>query len=213
MDNPKLLDHIVMSLNQKECFDAKNGNLLSHVELSEELVEEGLPDETLVMEEIFYQLCEELDEVSHKLDKGDASLGKLFQTIYLMYLVQKKYRFVFLNLTDIVRKSENIKDRYYELVSLRKTQLLHLFQMLERDGILRGEILPGQYANLANQIILMSEYWLAQSCLIFDKSENGEAFYYSKLVFSALVPYLSEPGLGDYESVVTCKNKSELTYC
>jgi len=151
--------------------------------------------------EIFYRLCEESDCISEGLDTNDTSLGRLLKSTKESYEVQTKYRFVFLNLHEIIARIEPIKDRYYELISLRKTQLIHLFQLLENDGLLRGEVITGQYDNLANQMIILSDFWLTHNYMVFGK-DNFKPEYYSKLVLSILVPYLTEKGLMDYSSAL-----------
>lgn len=146
---------------------------------------------------IFNQACEESDCISEALDESGTSLHRLFQSTRESYQVQTKYRFIFLHLHEIMEQIELVKDRYYELISLRKSQLIHLFRLLENEQLLRGEIIPGQYDNLANQMIILSDFWLTHSYMVFGK-DNFNPEYYSKLVLSILVPYLTEKGLVDY---------------
>ena len=150
--------------------------------------------------EIFFQLCRESDCISEGLDMDDASLTRLFKSTQESYRIQTKYRFIFLNLHEIIENIEPIKDRYYELISLRKSQLIHLFQLLEKEQLIRGEMISGQYDNLANQMIILSDFWLVHNKMVFGK-DNFEPEYYSKLVLSTLVPYLTETGLEDYKTM------------
>lgn len=150
--------------------------------------------------EIFYRLCDESDCISEGLDEGGTSLDKLMRSTLESYKVQTKYRFIFLNLHEIISQIEPIKDRYYELVSLRKSQLIHLFQLLEKERLIRGEVISGQYDNMANQMIILSDFWLTHNHMVFGK-DNFKPDYYAKLVLSILVPYLTERGLKDFASV------------
>lgn len=156
-----------------------------------------IPD---LISEIFFQLCDESDCISEGLDTHDTSLGRLLRSTKESYKIQTKYRFIFLNLHEIIEQIEPIKDRYYELISLRKSQLLHLFQLLEKDRLIRGEVISGQYDNLANQMIILSDFWLTHNNMVFGK-DNFKPEYYSKLVLSILVPYLTEKGLEDYKAI------------
>lgn len=156
----------------------------------------------MLIAEIFYQLCKESDCISEGLDTDDTSLGRLLKSTIESYKIQTKYRFIFLNLHEIIEQIEPIKDRYYELISLRKSQLIHLFQFLENDKLLRGEVISGQYDNLANQLIILSDFWLTHNHMLFGK-DDFKPEYYSKLVLSILVPYLTEKGLKDYKATDT----------
>ncbi|HSI75818.1 MAG TPA: TetR/AcrR family transcriptional regulator [Lunatimonas sp.] len=150
--------------------------------------------------EIFAQLCEESDCISQGLDAKGTTLKNLLNTTIESYRVQTKFRFIFLNLHEIIEQIEPIKDRYYELISLRKSQLIHLFQLLENDQLMRGEVVSGQYDNLANQMIILSDFWLTHNNMVFGQ-DNFKPEYYSKLVLSILVPYLTESGLEDYRTI------------
>ncbi|WP_114751271.1 TetR/AcrR family transcriptional regulator [Pleomorphovibrio marinus] len=149
---------------------------------------------------LFQVCCKESDEVSAKIDKEESTLGSLLQVTRLSFRIQVKYRFIFLDFYQIIESLEEIRDRYYELLSLRKTQLIHLFQLLEQEGLFRGEIIQGQYSNLANQMTMLSDYWVTNNFLFFGK-EDFKPEYYSHLVFSILLPYLTEKGLKQYKDV------------
>lgn len=155
-----------------------------------------------LISEIFHQLCKESDCISERLDMDDTSLLRLLKSTQESYRIQAKYRFIFLNLHEIIANIEPIKDRYYELISLRKSQLIHFFQLLENDQLIRGEVISGQYDNLANQMIILSDFWLTHNNMVFGiGKENFKPDYYSRLVFSILVPYLTERGLRDYMAI------------
>lgn len=153
-----------------------------------------------LVSEIFYQLCKESDSISEGLDMDDASLARLLKSTQESYKIQTKYRFIFLNLHEIIENIEPIKDRYYELISLRKSQLIHLFQLLENEQLLRGEMISVQYDNLANQWIILSDFWLVHNKMVFGK-DKFEPEYYRKLVMATLVPYLTDTGLEDYKTM------------
>jgi hypothetical protein len=150
---------------------------------------------------LFQECCRESDQASSKIDNEDSTLGNLLKITHLSYEIQVKYKFIFLDFYQIIHNVEEIKDRYFELLSLRKVQLIHLFQLLEKEGVLRGEIIPGQYSNLANQMTMLSDYWVTHNYLFFGKEEFKPG-YYSKLIFSILLPYLTDKGVHQYKSAI-----------
>ena len=149
----------------------------------------------------FYQLCSESDKVSENIDTSSTSLQELFVAMQNSFEVQVKYRFIFQNLASIMDRHEKIEDRYFELISLRKTQLIHIFSLLKQEGIFNHEPIPGSFENLANQMIMLSDYWPSHNHIIFgDGSYHYQ--YYSKLVFSMVLPYLTENGMVLYKKIL-----------
>ncbi len=154
-----------------------------------------------LVEFLFNECCKESDKISSTIDKEDSTLVRLFKITRLSYDIQVKYQFIFLDLYQIIDSVEKVKDRYFELLSLRKAQLIHLFQLLEREGVIRGEIIPGQYSNLANQMTMLSDHWMSNNFLFFGKKEFKPG-YYSTLVFSILLPYLTDSGIKQYQEAI-----------
>ncbi len=150
---------------------------------------------------LFQECCGESDMASSKIDKENPSLVNLLQITQASFEIQVKYKFIFLDFYQIINSVEEIKDRYFELLSLRKVQLIHLFQLLEQQEVLRGEIIAGQYSNLANQMTMLSDYWITNNFLFFGEKEF-KPDYYSKLVFSILLPYLTDLGIQQYKSAI-----------
>ncbi|MEX0884789.1 MAG: TetR/AcrR family transcriptional regulator [Cyclobacteriaceae bacterium] len=156
----------------------------------------------------FYQLCSESDEVSKHLDKESTSLEKLYVTTLNSYEVQLKYRFIFLNLASILDRHEKIKDRYFELISLRKAQMIHNFVLLHQEGIFKPEPIPGCFENLSNQMIMLSDFWPAHNHIIFGDGAYHYQ-YYSKLIFSMVLPYLTNEGLTLYKKIFGYGKKTD----
>ncbi|SHM52730.1 transcriptional regulator, TetR family [Cyclobacterium lianum] len=150
---------------------------------------------------IFYSLCAESDAATAEIDKSSTSLELLYSSTLASYKIQFKYRFFFMDLGAIINQHEAVKDRYFELISLRKTQLIHLFNLLFQEGVFENEKFPGSFENLANQMTMLSDYWPTHNQIIFGK-EIFHYQYYSKLVFSMVLPFLTEAGLNEYKRIL-----------
>lgn len=150
---------------------------------------------------IFYSLCNEADAASAEIDQSSPSLEILFSSIISSYHIQVKYHFLFTDLGRIIQRHERVKDRYFELISLRKAQLIQLFQRLNEEKIFKKENFTGSYENLANQMTMISDYWPSHNQIIFG-DETFHYQYYSKLVFSMVLPFLTDSGLELYKKIL-----------
>lgn len=157
------------------------------------------PDFKSLIVAIFDQFRQETDMHSTTLDQPGPKIKTLYEYCLSIYNLQKKYRFIFLDFKALLSGIEEIKDRYFELLQLRKAQLSHLFQGLVQAGLFKKEPIPGQFENLINQVILISEFWSTQSTIIFEKINVA---YYAKLTFSIVVPYLTERGIEEYQQTL-----------
>jgi hypothetical protein len=150
---------------------------------------------------IFFRLSEESDQISKGIDQSTFSLENLLKSYTQSFDLQIKYRFFFFDLRTIINTNEAIKDRYFELITLRKIQLIHLFNLLIEAGIFVKERFPGNFENLATQMTMLSDFWLTHSPSVFGKGDFNLS-YYSKLIFSMVMPYLTEKGLEDYKKIL-----------
>ncbi len=196
-----IIDKSLTILNQYGYHDTNLDLLTEKLQIRPSDFNRDFTDFDDLVVKAFYQLCSESDKVSENIDMSSTSLQKLFVATQNSFEVQVKYRFIFLNLASIMDRHEIIKDRYFELISLRKAQLIHIFSLLKQEGMFSGERIPGSFENLANQMIMLSDYWLTHNHIIFgDGSYHYQ--YYSKLVFSLVLPYLSEEGMTLYKNIL-----------
>ncbi len=168
--------------------DIQKPNFLEHFDSLDEVV-------TI----LFKHLCEESDEAAQQVDQSGPILGVIHASMLRSYQIQVKYRFIFLDFFNILNRIESIKDRYYELVSLRKTQLIHLFQSLSDAGIFRKEMVSGQFEKLAYHLTMLSDYWLTHNHIMF--GEPSQPDYYTRLISASIVPYLTEEGLEEFNKL------------
>src|SRR5690606_5032305 len=108
------------------------------------------------------------------------------------------YSFIFQDFFYLTMETPEIKDRYFEMLRLRKAQLSHLFQNFVRTGIFKKELVIGQFENLVNQIVVITGFWPTHSQVLFGEFNIK---YYSRLTFSLLVPYFTDAGLESYKKL------------
>lgn len=154
-------------------------------------------DEVVII--LFKQLCEASDEAAQSIDQSGPILGIIYKSMLESYKIQVKYRFIFMDFHNILSHIEPIKDRYYELIALRKTQFTHLFKSLSDAGIFRKEMITGQFEKLAYQVTMLSDYWLTHNHIMFGETSKPE--YYTQLISAIIVPYLTEKGLEEFKKI------------
>ncbi|WP_040415433.1 TetR/AcrR family transcriptional regulator [Cyclobacterium qasimii] len=120
-----------------------------------------------------------------------------------------KYRFFLLNLLDLIKNQELIRDRYLDMIAVRKSQLIHLFTQMATEGLFVKERFPGNFENLSTQIFMLADYWLSHNQSVFGP-EDVRLPFYSKLISSMIVPYLTEKGMADYKNTLSSERELKL---
>jgi len=204
MDPNIIIDKTLPVINEKGYQNLDLKLLLDIIKIKPEDFFSAFTDFDDLIAKIFYRLSEESDCLSKGIDQSTFSLENLYQSSTQSFDLQIKYRFFFFDLRTIINTQEPIKDRYFELISLRKTQLIHLFNLLIKDGTFVKENFPGNFENLAIQMTMLSDFWLSHNEIVFG-SDDFHLHYYSKLVFSMVLPYLTEKGMNDYKKILGYK--------
>lgn len=201
MDLQTLIDKSLIVFNEHGYHHTDMDLLMERLQIRPSDFKKEFTDFEDLITKIFYSLCTESDAASAEIDKTSTSLELLYSSISTSFQIQFKYRFFFIDLGSIINNHEPIKDRYFELISLRKAQLIHLFTLLHQEKVFVGENFTGSYENLANQMIMLSDYWPTHNQIIFGK-EIFHYQYYSKLVFAMVLPFLTKQGLKSYKKIL-----------
>jgi hypothetical protein len=201
MDQNTIIDKSLPVLNEKGYQNVDLKLLLDIIKIKPEDFFSSFSDFDDLIVKIFYRFSEESDQLTKGIDQSTFSLENLFKSSTLSFDLQIKYRFFFFDLRTIINANETIKDRYFELISLRKTQLIHLFNLPIEADIFVTERFPGNFENLATQMTMLADFWLSHNLIVFGTNDFNLS-YYSKLIFSMVLPYLTEKGLDDYKKIL-----------
>ncbi|SEJ54717.1 transcriptional repressor [Cyclobacterium xiamenense] len=201
MDLPAIIEKSLPVLNEKGYQGTDMDRLIDQLQIRPSDLYRDVRDFDDLIVRIFYRLCNESDAAAAEIDQNGSSLEKLYTSTLASYRIQEKYRFFFLDLGTIINRHEAVKDRYFELISLRKTQLIHLFHKMSQENVFEKENFTGSFENLANQMTMLSDYWPIHNLVIFGQ-DSFHHQYYSKLVFSMVLPFLTDEGLRQYKKIL-----------
>ncbi|WP_339923680.1 TetR/AcrR family transcriptional regulator [uncultured Cyclobacterium sp.] len=194
-----IIDKILPTLNEKDYPLLDLTSILDASKISQKdffTVYSNLDDFTI---KAFYQLCAEADELFKEMGKPTAPLYSLFSNMDELLNLHLKYRFFITNLLELIKRHEPIRDRYLDMIAVRKSQLIHLFTQMATEGFFVKERFPGNFENLSTQIFMLADYWLSHNQSVFGP-EDIRLRFYSKLISSMIVPYLTEKGMAEYKN-------------
>lgn len=150
-------------------------------------------DKDVLLTAIVEQMSEKI-EADRASSRQFPSFENLHNEVQLYYKYQKEYSFIFLN--SNVMNHPNVIKHFRELTekTIRANQSTMAYSM--RSGNLKPEPIPGLYNNIATITWMLAFYWLSQQMIRGNMAtEDGE-----KMIWSLLVPHLTEKGLDKFKA-------------
>ncbi len=161
------------------------------------------PNTDLIIEKLYEQLIEELNEIlKNPMLLQELNLKIFYDLTSFIFGKLYKYKFLMQDFISIMRRNPNLKQKHRDLVRSRRM----LFQMgIEASiqvGIVKPDIIKGQYENYFEQLFIISDFWLSSAEILYEGSEENKLGKYINIAFTLIVPYLTEKGLVEYQEVL-----------
>jgi AcrR family transcriptional regulator len=164
------------------------------------------PRKEVIIEKLYYELVQKLDEAIGQAPGGQLDLAAVFALTQHTFEVQYHYRFILLHMVEIMRKIEGVGTHFRGLLTKRKAQFGFLIEGLIRNGLLQPERFPGQYGHFITQFYIVGDFWISEAEILFEGPEAGKIPYYTRLAQAMLLPYLTEQGLAEFEKLMPPPN-------
>jgi AcrR family transcriptional regulator len=161
------------------------------------------PRKEVIIEKLYYNLVQKLDEVIGQAPGGELTLASIFSLMRYTFEVQYHYRFIMLHMVEIMRKIEDVGTHFRDLLGKRKAQFSFLIEGLIQNGLLQPERFPGQYGHFITQFYIVGDFWISEAEILFEGPEAEKIPYYTRLAQAMLLPYLTERGLAEYQKLLS----------
>ncbi|MEM6632998.1 MAG: TetR/AcrR family transcriptional regulator [Bacteroidota bacterium] len=181
-----------------EAFTTKGFGAVSLYELAQAMgISRGnltyhFKDKDALLEAISSQMWEKISTERNK-SRQLPSFENLHNEIQLYYKFQKEYAFIFLD--RHVLKHPVVKQQFREMTAQTLADNKAAIAFAIQLGNLKSETYPGLYHNIAFTTWMLTFFWLPQQIIRGEKQPaEGE-----KLVWSLLIPHMTEKGLASFE--------------
>lgn len=172
-----------------------HGNLCYHYRNTDALIEA-----------LYDELIREIDEQVFQIQPPDIDMAGTVRSAGITFRLLYKYRFLMLDLVRITRRIGSLREKFRELMRLRRLQFRQGFQALIGKGLMREEWAPGFYDHLTTNMLVLGDNWIPNAEIHFDEKGDVVVQYYLEAFLSLLVPYLTEKGLAEYRRVAAGAN-------
>jgi AcrR family transcriptional regulator len=173
--------HIAKEMN------ISHGNLCYHFPRKEDIIIK-----------LYQNLVEELDQEIAGLQKGEPGLEMLMQATAATFRIQYKYKFFLQDMVAIMRRIAPVQQHFQKLYLQRKEQFRMILRYLMVQGLIREEVVPGQYERFIDQFYIIGDFWVSEAEILFEGTDDEKLTHYTQIAFRMIIPYLAERGLEAY---------------
>jgi len=150
-----------------------------------------------IVEALYFQLLVKFNEEKARVDESGPeklTMQQLFDSNLSGMQTLYEYRFLMINLNQVMHENRNIYAHFAALEKVRKDTYLKLFDIAVAANMFRAPEFPGEFENLADRIRIIGDYWIASIDLYGMYQEAGIVEKHHFLMIEMLYPYLTDAG-------------------
>lgn len=178
--------HIAKEMN------ISHGNLCYH-----------FPNTDAIITGLYYQMVEQMNQQMASMSTTELTLAMVHEVSLQTFQVFYDYRFLMLDFVRIMRRIQEVKAHYQQLMQQRRQQFMWIVKALVASGLLKPEQFPGQFDAYLMQSFVFGDFWLSNAEILYEGKAEDKVRQYHRLYFDGLVPYLTEKG---WEAYLVIKN-------
>jgi len=152
------------------------------------------PNTNTIIAALYENLVEQFNIILDSLEPNENAFEALTQSMYKIFDLVNKYKFLFLHFVEIGRRIPSIKRRHFELIEMRKIQIRQFTTIFQNEGYYRKDLPDSQYEWLITQIFIYGDFWLSSSELLYQGNQKDKINFYLQGYMALFIPYLTEKG-------------------
>ncbi|MDP5172731.1 MAG: TetR/AcrR family transcriptional regulator [Bacteroidia bacterium] len=185
--------------NERGVAKTKTRDIAAMLNISQGNLTYHFPQRAALVEELYFLMIGELDQLMAELGGAGISLQVVYQWTLAQSEIQQRYMFIWLDFARIKIEHPRIEAHFAALIDLRKGSFSLLIDALQQAGILLGDISKEQSYWLFEQILVLGNFWPhAES--VFQKDQSSTK-HYTLLTLAPLLPYFSKTGLEAWQAL------------
>lgn len=181
---------VVSSKHVSDEMGISYGNLCYHFPKKDDIILQLYLNMQTELDEQFQQIQQEI----FGFDFMVKSLQALLRTVY-------KYKFIYLDITIMTRRSEEIKRHAVRQVEQRRKLLRGIVDFLIHEGYAKFEKIEGHYDKIVHIMLILLNSWIADSETFYKGPEDEKLSYYLDLFYSFMRPSLTKKGIEAFNQI------------
>lgn len=145
-----------------------------------------------ILEAIYYEMVEEFEAPLKNLDNLVFSVENLFHSSRVNYVRMLEYRFIWADLRQLMRESDQIREHF--IAARRRREMGYRFMVskfVESDLFLEEGFI-GEFDLLSRRMVDLIDFWIPSAALEGSDLDKKVALQFHQKFMSMLFPYFSK---------------------
>lgn len=159
------------------------------------------PKKDDIINQLYFNMQAELDGKLNEVQNEIFGLDFMVKSLQALLTTLYQYKFIFLDLTILTRRSQEIKEHAVEQVEQRRRMLRGLMDFLIQEGYAKFEKIEGHYDKLVHTMLILMNFWISDAETFFKGKEEDKVGYYLELFYSFMRPSLTKKGIEAFNQI------------
>lgn len=142
----------------------------------------------------------ELQQVLATIPGNKNSIRVYLESHKQMFLIQLRYKFIYLNLFEVVTHHPEIKTIYLKNIAYERKIAKKLFGLYVKSGIIKKGIHGSQFEKIVNVGQIINAAWLIDAEIAYKGDKKKQLSYYMGICCGLLEPYLTVAAAKEYRN-------------
>jgi len=166
------------------------------------------PDKKVIISSLYEELQKELQILYSSIQSAEPDIIDYLEMSEKKFQIQEKYKFIYLNLFEILTQDENIRKSYLQNNINERKIAKSVFNYYMKAGILRKDIDNNQIERLINTGQIVNNFWLIDATISSNLKKSKKLSHYMKICCGILEAYLAPSSLKKYNDYFKRINES-----
>lgn len=159
---------------------------------------------------LYESMVEEIQQLIAAIAFEDARVHYFLETHKALFLIQKKYRFFYLNFFEIIKHYPEVKALYLERYRQEKAFALASLQRYMEKGVIRKDVRKEELDRIIEVGYVLNNSWAVDAEIHFEGDEQEKLIHYLALCCGRLEPYLTPQAREEYLAYFHQLRKGEI---
>jgi len=154
----------------------------------------------LIVAELYQQLIGEMYTQMQQLPPNRDSIVALLESHRLMFAVQYRFKFFYLNLYDVLDQHPTVKDLYLKFSQQNREVAKGYLREFEQSAVFARSLTERERNQLITSGQMLNNTWAIDAELFYAGDAQRKLLHYMQICCQLFYPYLTEDARKEYDA-------------
>lgn len=194
-----ILNQARLLFNESGTYTVSTRDIANSLGISQGNLTYHFPHRGSIVEALYRQMNEKLDEIRAQVLTGPPSLTLLYRFTEEQQQVQQRYQFLWLDMARLRGDHPELNAHFATLIETQRQQFPMLIEALGQFGIMIHPVPQKTITLLFEQILILGNFWPHAREVL--KDLQAPSILYPEIALAPLLPYLTDQGREEWAAI------------